>query len=52
VPVIPAIQEIEVRRITDGGQSRQISQPHPISKHKLGMMVHTCNPSIARRVTD
>jgi hypothetical protein len=45
LPIIPAIQETEIRRIAVQGQSEQQVSKTLISPKKPGMVVHTCDPS-------
>jgi hypothetical protein len=54
VPVIAAIWKMEIDR-TEFKASQAKSYQDPISKNKLGIVVHVCNPSysrgIGRRIT-
>jgi hypothetical protein len=50
LPVIPATQEEEIRRLTVAGQPRQKVYKIPMSTNKIGVVGHACNPSyIGRR---
>jgi hypothetical protein len=42
MPIIPASQEVEIGRIAVQGQPGQ-----KVSKTKLGIVVHSCNPNYA-----
>jgi hypothetical protein len=45
MPVTPAMQEAEIRRILVQNQPGQKVKEDPISINKLGMVVHFCNSS-------
>jgi hypothetical protein len=48
VPVIPATQEAEIRRITVQGQPGEKGQKDVISISKPSMEAHACDPSYAK----
>jgi hypothetical protein len=50
MPVLPATQEAEIRRMKVLGQPRQKVSKHPISIKNLGIVVHTYYTSYAGSV--